>query len=335
MPKFRSGVPATLGYFNIHSSQAVNNLITPFPSWEKNIPGDCDSLQSVIGTEIDRNGVMWVLDGHRASNDLSGLRCPPKLVFLDLDNGGAIMHVYNFPNQICLTDGGFLNDIVIDDAAEIFAYITDNSPIDPGLIVYSLREDKAWKFRDASMFPDISAPNYLLEGSLVDVQAPIDGIALSPFTRKRPRTLFYTPLTGHGLFAISTTILKKENSLKDPKWRGSVQLVGQKLCSTDGMVMDSNGNLYYGLLCLSGVGKWNMFEPFEFSKVIYSNPSKMIWPDGFTIDFEGNLYVLSNYAFRFAGNETLYFTPDVIKFRIHKLRNIGGVNYMYNTFESY
>ncbi|VEN46953.1 unnamed protein product [Callosobruchus maculatus] len=335
MPKFRSGVPATLGYFNILSSEAVNTLITPFPSWEKNTPEDCGSLQSVIGMEIDRYGIMWVLDGHRASNALSGLQCPPKLVLLDLNAGGAVRHVFSFPNEICLTDGGFLNDIVIDDVVEIFAYITDNSPIDPGLIVYSLGKNKAWKFRDATMFPDLSAPNYLLDGSLVDVLAPIDGIALSPFTRKSPRTLYYTSLTGHGLFSISTAILKNENSLKDQKWRGLVKPVGQKLCSTDGMVMDSNGNLYYGLLCLSGVGKWNVFEPFEISEVIYSNPSTMVWPDGFTIDFDGNLYLLSNYAFRFAGNETLYFSPDVIKFRIHKLHDIGGVNYMYNTFERY
>ncbi|CAH1962403.1 unnamed protein product [Acanthoscelides obtectus] len=334
MPKFRSGVPATLGYFHM-SSKSVNTLITPFPNWKKNIPDDCDSFQSVIGTEIDRQGIMWVLDGHRAGNALNGLKCPPKLVLLDLNAEGVVQHVMNFPNEICLSDGGFLNDIVIDDADGTFAYITDNSQIDPGLIVYSRSENKAWKFRDGSMFPEISASNYLLDGSLVDILAPIDGIALSPFTRKKPRTLYFSSLTGYGLFGISTDILKNKDSLKDPTWRRSIQIIGQKVCSTDGMIMDSNGNLYFGLLCLSGVGKWNMFERFGFSRIIYSNPKTMIWPDGFTIDFDGNLYVLSNYAFRFAGNETLFFTPDVIKMRIHKLGGIGAVNYMYNFLEHY
>ncbi|CAH1962406.1 unnamed protein product [Acanthoscelides obtectus] len=334
MPKFRPGVPVTLGSFPLDSPEKVNIPISPFPNWEMNVQDNCRVLQSVLGTEVDRRGTMWVLDGHRANNAVNGIRCPPKLVLLDLNRNGAAVRSYTFPNELCLTDGGFLNDVVIDETGGTFAYITDNSVIDPGVIVYSYRENRAWKLRDGSMFPDVSVAGYIVDGFQMDFLGTVNGIALSPYIESRPRTLFYSSLTGTGVFALSTDILKNEKLSIGDSWREYVRLMGEKEGPSDGMFMDNKGNLYYGILSQYSVGKWNMFEHFDTSEVIYENRETLIWPDGFTMDSQGNLYLVSNQAFRFfVSNDSLQFTPDLVKFRINVLHT-GRKSYMYDLDDS-
>lgn len=58
-------------------------------------------------------------------------------MLLDLNGKGTVLHIYNFPNEIVLRDGGFMNDLVIDESSGGYAYITDNSATDPGIIVFS------------------------------------------------------------------------------------------------------------------------------------------------------------------------------------------------------
>ncbi|CAH1962401.1 unnamed protein product [Acanthoscelides obtectus] len=328
MPKFRTGVPATLGYFPV-MPESTNMLISPFPNWKMNYQGNCWNLQSVLGAEIDRKGIMWVLDGHRSSNMINGIRCPPKLVRLDLNLDGSPVHVFNFPNDVCLRDGGFLNDIVIDDTNGTYAYISDNSVIDPGLVVYSSRDNTAWKLRDGSMFPQVLAAGYIIDGFKMDYFGTVDGLALSPVTGEGPRTLFYSSLTGYSLYCITTDILQNQTLAMLDTWRENVKYVGDKAGSSDGLIMDNAGNLYYTLVSISGVGKWNMFESFDKAKVFYINPKTMVWPDGFTMDSQGNLFLINTYGFRFfASNETLQFTPDMIKFRIHVMHT-GTKSYLY------
>ncbi|KAJ8943936.1 hypothetical protein NQ314_009600 [Rhamnusium bicolor] len=327
MPKFRNGVPVTLAYIPMGISRKKNELLIPFPSWELNDVGSCSNLQSVQSMEIDTNGIMWVLDGVRLSNNVN---CPTKLVFLDLNNNGFVVYSYTFPNEISPQNGGFLNDIVIDDSDGGYAYITDNSNVDPGLIIYSRKKNRAWKIRDRSMFPEPWAANFYVDNVRIENLAPIDGIALSPKpTKGGNRTVFYTALTGFDLFAISTTVLKDEKLCRTDRWRTSVKFVGEKVSQTDGMIMDSRGALYYTLLPLYGVAKWNIWQPLSSSEIVDADKTDMVWPDGFAMDQRGYLYLISNYVFNYINpNTSLRLSPD-IKFRVFKLYT-GTRSYLYN-----
>lgn len=90
------------------------------------------------------------------------------------------MYTHIFPNEVCLPEGAFLNDIVIDETDGTYAYISDASVIDPGLIVFSKKLLKSWKIRDKTMYSDLEASNWLLNGVLMTKLEPIDGISLSP-----------------------------------------------------------------------------------------------------------------------------------------------------------
>ncbi|KAJ8973880.1 hypothetical protein NQ317_011688 [Molorchus minor] len=328
MPKFRKGVPVTLAYFEMDSAQKENELLKPFPSWELNDDRSCINLQSVQSMEIDTAGVMWVLDGVRIKNNV---HCPPKLMFFDLKYNGLLIFTYTFPNEISLQKGGFLNDIVIDESGGGYAYITDNSNIDPGLIVYSRKKNRVWKIRDRSMFPELWAANFIVDKVRVEALAPIDGIALSPkpLDPFANRTVFYTSLTGFDIFALGTEILKNEDLCLSDRWRTHVKFVGEKQGQTDGMMIDSKGNLYYTLLPLYGVGRWNIKEKFGSARIIDINAQEMVWPDGFAMDQKGYLYLISNSAFKYVNPETeLKLTPD-IKFRVFKLAT-STRSYLYN-----
>ncbi|KAK9754722.1 Major royal jelly protein [Popillia japonica] len=187
---------------------------------------NCATLQNVQSMEIDSRGVMWVLDGNRFNNFT---QCPPKLVLLDLKNR------------------------VIDESDGGFAYITENSAHDPGIIIYSRSNNKAWKIRDKSMFAEMEASNFSVDGLINDKLVPVDGIALSPNPNRKneDRLVYYCALSGYQLYAISNRILKNEQFCKTGAWRRFIKAVGKKQGQSDGLAMDHEGNLYYGLLNIS------------------------------------------------------------------------------------
>ncbi|KAK4876671.1 hypothetical protein RN001_009177 [Aquatica leii] len=270
LPRLKTGTPVTLAFIPMNSKAKTNPLLRPFPSWDMNVKKNCSTFQNVQSMEIDRYGVMWVLDGVR-TNTLT--KCPPKIVLLDLKNGGRVLHTYVVPNDVTLHQGGFLNDIVVDESDGGFAYITDNSMQDPGLIIYSRVYNKSWKLRDASMYGEVEASDFVVDGVMSDSLAPIDGIALgpTPLQRKDSRMVYYSALTSYNLYAISTHILKDEEVYKTGEWRREIEYVGQKRSQSDGLVIDNKGNLYYGLLSRYGVGKWNIKKPFGTAKNVEIN----------------------------------------------------------------
>lgn len=240
------------------------------------------------------------------------------------------MHTYDFPNEICLQRGGFLNDIVIDEEDGGYAYITDNGQIDPGLIVYSLKLNNAWKLRDSSMFGDKEGSDFTVAGITYQATIPIDGIALSPTINTvtgRNKLLFYCPMSSYNLYGIPSSVIKNQEAVLSGMWRTSIVFVGRKQGQSDGLAMDNLGNLYYGLLNLNAVGRWNLNENFVNSAIIDIEPQTIIWPDTFTFDNNGHLYLVTNNAGRYFGNTTLTFDRS-IKFRILK-RYVGTNSYLY------
>ncbi|XP_022920917.1 dopaminechrome tautomerase-like [Onthophagus taurus] len=326
LPKLKEGAAVTLGYISQNSRGRKNVLIRPYPTWRMHSGSNCATLQNVQSMEIDSKGVMWILDGNRFNNYT---KCPPKLVLLDLENRGKLLHIFEFSEEISSARGGFLNDIVIDETDGGYAYITEASSNDPGLIVYSRSQDKAWKLRDKTMFAEIEASNFTVDGSYNDQLVPIDGIALSPIpvNKKQDRLVYYCALSAVNLYAISTRILKNEKFCRGSMWRKYVRAVGEKQGQSDGLAIDNEGNLYYGLLDSYGIAKWNIYEPINSTKIIEENNSTIIWPDSFSFDNQGFIYVLTNGIHKFF-NPTVKHDTTSTKFRLMKLYT-GTKSYMY------
>ena len=222
-------------------SLPLSSALSPFPSWEKQKIGDCEAFQFVQSMEIEGDGLMWLPDNGRQFR-VGGSPCSPKLIIMDLKTG-RIVHRYNFPASVVPRSGSFLNDIALNVANkdDKFAYMTDS---DLGrLVVYSLKADKSWLVTHSSMRADLAGATFSFLNPPARLRIPdnnVNGIAVSPSVTGS-KYIYYSPLTSLKLFRLDTSAANTDNtdSLED-----YVVEVATKNSQTDGLAMDSKGNLY-------------------------------------------------------------------------------------------
>ncbi|XP_069685307.1 protein yellow-like isoform X2 [Periplaneta americana] len=320
LPRLRHGVPATLVSIPLATpgtSRSASPPLEPFPSWEMQEVGNCTALQNVQNVEIHSDGYMWVVDSGRVNilSDEPNNRCPPKLVIFDLSAGtsstkydmihkqGSSQSDYNmqspsvrvvqFPSSVVSQDSSLV-DIVLDIEGDGYTYISDASESDPGLIVYSWKENRSWKVRDIRSMR-ASKIRTVINGMHIEVMRNIGGLALSPVSHRGERVLYYSSLSNLLLFSIRTSYLRDEE-LAVGDVSASVKTLGQKESISEGMVMDSRGVLYYGLLQNNAIARWDTNLPFDGNQHKIALDNKFLqWPASFGFDSDrGNLTVITN-----------------------------------------
>lgn len=325
MPRMLDGVPATLATIPVLQTNTAPKL-KPFPSWSDNTIGNCNALQFVQNVEIDRNGIMWILDNGRVGTltPTPDPKCPPSIVLIDMKSGKNEMERIPFPPEIVNPNTTYLNDLVVDNRGDgDYAYITDNSAVDPGIIIFRRSDKKSWKLRDSqSMMSVPEATFFRINGTNVNLPVNIDGIALGPqFKRtddKVDRTVYYSPLSSFNLYAINASVLRNESLAQNNKndLRPYVVDLGTKASQTDGMKMDSTGVLFFGLIGNSTIAEWNSTTDFRTGqRTIARDPTYIQWVDRFTFDDRGNTYVVVNRLFNFVKQQV---SLNEINYRILK-----------------
>ncbi|XP_063701407.1 protein yellow-like [Culicoides brevitarsis] len=342
VPRMLNGVPATLGYIvSPHNNGRTDPEIEPFPSWEMNEEGNCSAFQFVQGIAIDADGVMWVVDSGAVSTLIPERRrhtCPPKIVLLDLKRNGSVISRYEFPTEVASHDGNYLNKIVVDDAEGGFAYITDNSGADPGIVVYSRRQMASWKVRESnSMRAALNAVSFAINNVNLNFSIHIDGIALGPYFAVNndrnnvvlERNVYYSPLSSYHLYSLPATLLRDPNFARaSPRQKyEAVTDYGLKVSQTDGMIMDNQGILYFSLLKEHAIAQWDSFRPFtlENQPIIAKDETHIQWTDGFGFDEEGYLYVVINRLHNFVAGR---LNVNEVNYRILRSK-VGALSYVY------
>lgn len=327
MPRIKKGSPVTLAYVPKvpEDGNYLNPLLTPYPDWMTHTSNDCEkTLQNLQSMEIDNDGIMWIIDGRRI--DKTDHKCPPKIVLLDLNNRGQMVQSYVVPDEVCSHENCFLNDLVLDDADGGYAYITDASFTDPGLIIYSRKQNRAWKVRDDTMFAEEAARNFTAHGILQPGRNNINGIALQQKSKKGGnRLLYYTAQSALAMYSIDTELLLNESLAKTELLHKSIVNVGNKIAQSAGMIVDSAGQLYYGIMTEDAVYRWDTEKPLSTQELIEKNPELMPWPDSYSFDKSGYLYLLASNVDRFAAGK---LTRNDYNFKLLKLFT-GTCSYLY------
>ncbi|KAF9413034.1 hypothetical protein HW555_008648 [Spodoptera exigua] len=333
MPRMLDGVPATLATIPVAPSDTAPKL-RPFPSWSQNTVGDCNALQFVQNIEIDKNGLMWILDNGRVGTLTQNpdAKCPPSLVLIDLKSGKNEMERIPFSPDTVNPNTTYLNDLVVDNRDGDYAYITDNSAVDPGIIVFRRSDKKSWKVRDTQSMSSVAeATLFRINGTSVELPVNIDGIALGPQYRneegKVDRKVYYCPLSSYHLYAINASVLQNESLGQQGKGalRPYVVDLGYKASQTDGMKMDSTGVLFYGLIGNSTIAEWNTTVDFRVGqRTIARDPNYIQWVDRFTFDNKGNVYVVINRLYNFVKN---LVSVNEVNYRILK-SHTGSKSYV-------
>ncbi len=296
-------------------------VLQPYPSEAMNDVDNPKGLKAVLGFEIDRNDVMWILDqGH-----IAGAPSNPgdeKLVLWDIKKDKEIKR-YEFSDKDSDKKCSFLNDIVVDNDSG-FAYITDSgifcNPLHGGLIIYDSKKNVAKRILNQSPYTN-NEPNFFfnIDGRTVLKETPMltgaDGIALSG----DKTSLYWTNLTGNTLYSLPTEKLR-DFAITEADIEKSVVKVSSLPSNTDGMTGDRQNNIYMTALTLNGLMKLDATTG-EINRFVFH--PEMSWPDTLAWGPDKALYIVSNHLNVWVDGDMNFTKPDVPNFRIWRIPAVG------------
>lgn len=312
-------IPATLSKLVKKNGQWK---LQPFPSKQMNDVANPKGLKAVLGFEIDRNDVMWILDqGH-----VAGAPSKPgdeKLVGWNLKTGKEVAR-YEFSDADSDKKCSFLNDVAVDNDAGV-VYISDSGifcdPLKGGIIVYDIKANKARRVLSAPEWVNNENFTFKIHGR--DVLKPkdgkpngmktgADGIALSG----DKKTLYWTNLTGNRLLSLPTALIR-DFSKSEEDIKKAVKVEATLPSNTDGMTADRNNNLYMTALTLNGLMKRDA-KTGEVSTFVTSD--EISWPDTLAWGPGGTLYLVSNHLHLWVDGDMDFDNPKVPNFRIYRMK---------------
>ncbi|MBE7172625.1 MAG: hypothetical protein INR73_18745 [Williamsia sp.] len=257
--------------------------ILPYPneamnSWQPGQPGQ-NKWVCVQSSYYDDAGTLWILDP--AAPMLKTIQGDgAKLVRMNKATR-TVDRTYSFMGIV--PDTAYVNDVRVDVQKQ-FAYLTESKG--GGIIVVDLNSGqmRRWLSTHYSTKSD-PAYKYIIDGKeLMKEGKPAkfnsDGIALTP----DGAWLYYKPLTDDKLYRIKTEYLRDWN-LSDADMGTKVEDLGH-FASTDGMIFDKNGNLYFGDPQNYRLLK---IDP-NLNMTTLIQDERLIWPDSYAIA-DGYLYI--------------------------------------------
>lgn len=312
-------VPATLSKLVKKDGQWK---FQPFPSKEMNDVNNPRGLKAVLGFEIDRNDVMWILDQGHVAGAPSGPG-DEKLVAWDLKTGKEVAR-YEFSEQDSDRKCSFLNDVAVDNDSG-YVYITDSGifcdPLKGGLIVYDIKANKAKRVLSAPEWVNDEAFAFRIHGRDVlkakdgkpnPMRTGADGIALSG----DKKTLYWTNLTGNRLLSLPTDVIRDFSKSED-EVKSAAKVVATLPSNTDGMTADRQNNLYMTGLTLNGIMKRDA-KSGKLSTLVSSDD--ISWPDTLGWGPGGTLYAVSNHLHLWVDGDMDFDKPKVPNFRIYRMK---------------
>lgn len=297
-PRWGDDVPFTV-------AEIKNGTAVPYPDATVNKadnarPGERFlSVQSVVA---DGQGKLWVLDTAAPgfSKPVDG---GAKLVAIDLQSNKIVKTLVLHSDVIL--PATYINDVRFDyrvGKAGV-AYITDSSlsgiggiivvDLDSGKAVRRLTGDRSTS-PEKGFVPVVEGETLLqrhADGTTAPFSVASDGIALSP----DGKTLYYCPLSGRHLFAISTELLR-DPSITEAQLSAAVQDLGEKGAS-DGLESDANGAVYAGDYERNAIRKMDKNGSWQ---TIAHGP-QILWPDTLSVGHDGYLYFTVNQLHRQPG----------------------------------
>lgn len=289
-------------FFNYHPEyhppvkvlEIRNRAVVPFPS----VAFQAHYI-TVLSMRVDQQDRLWLLDF--ANHGMSGV---PRLFGFDLRKQDQLIANHSFPAEVA-GFGSMLNDFQVDPKGEMM-YIADTSMIAsaPGIVVLDLRTLSSRRLLSghASMFGTstfLKVAHESIGFGPLGMKINVDSIALD----RQGRWLYFGALTGHRLYAIGTEAMQAYLVNNNTKaLEGAVKVVCTEKPATDGLSMDSAGNIWMTAIEHSALAiampTANKDGPPIFSVMKAVQSDKYLrWPDGLSFGPEG-LYITSSVLHR-------------------------------------
>ncbi|XP_076623551.1 yellow-e3 [Colletes latitarsis] len=289
VPRFQDGVPVTLGYVTDEQTAAGNPIIAPYPNWDYNAIGSCDSITSVYRMQIDECGRLWVLDTGKLGDKWV---CQPQLLVFSLDTN-QLIHRYRFPrdrykdDSLYVTVAVDIRDAVDRECKDTFAYIADVTGF--ALLVYDYRNSRSWKIVNNLFYPYPPYGTFNIRDDTFDLMDGILGLALGPL-RNGDRILYFHSLASRVEGWVATSVIRNYTLFRDnPEAapRSFVPFKMERSSQSAAEAMDRNGVLFFGLLSDLAIGCWNSNSYPEYgarnNEILVTNPETLQFPSGLKI----------------------------------------------------
>ncbi|KAJ8731639.1 hypothetical protein PYW07_004803 [Mythimna separata] len=300
VPRWKSGVPASLNYINLKDNSTNSPKLIPYPSWAAHsigMDGKPPEIVSPFRVRADRCGRLWVLDNGKMGNlETNVTKYPPSIIVYDLKTDN-LLRKYVFPADQVKEDSGFANIAVEDaDCENTYAYAGDLGK--PAIVVYSWEKNESWRITHHFFHPDPLACDFSVKGFNFSWTDALFGLGLSAPNADNYSTLYFHPMASYDEFAVSTEYLRNqslaEENFKAFKVLGSR---GPNAQSSVSFVDPKTGVLFYSLVNLNAVACWKTSNKEYLMKNqgrIYMNEVTMVYPTDIKVDYNDNLWILSN-----------------------------------------
>ncbi|XP_058462814.1 major royal jelly protein 1-like isoform X2 [Malaya genurostris] len=312
VPRFIEGIPVTLG--TISSQQGVSGpLIEPYPNAAiQSNPENrrCDGIVSVFRTTIDECNRLWIVDTGKIGDRRI---CLPKIVAFDL-RSNQIIHRYEIPADQLVCDVSLLVNILVEvrdppptgACSKTMAYVADVTAF--GLIVYDMSRGKSWRVTNKLMNPNPDYGTFTIADESFDLMDGILTMALSPRVQfpdfsfnsayRGSRTSYSSVLQNdrllffHALASISENAVRTSVLQNNTAWEQDVgamprafRVIGRRTSQSAPEAMDSNGNLFFGLLSQTAIACWDSttnYNPHNF-RIVAQNLETLQFPSGLKV----------------------------------------------------
>ncbi|XP_058062875.1 protein yellow isoform X1 [Anopheles bellator] len=314
VPRWKSGVAASLTYVNVSDEQSPK--LRPYPSWEENeLPTahahsesndeskflkNNASIISTFRVRADECDRLWVMDTGLANILGDAVQyAPPSLVLFDLYTDKLIRRHYF--NSSLLKEDSFFANVIVDtergDCDNAFAYIPDLGSY--AVIVYSFDEDRSWRVKHNFFHFDPLAGDYNIGGVNFQWTDGVFGMAVGKRLQDGSRPVYFHAFSSTKEFMVSNTILKNASYSQSPQAYYDYKLLGDRGPNSQSSAEfydSTTGVIFYTQVNKDGVGCWNTAMPLnaDTQGLVDSDSDALVFPNDLKVDSEGNLWVLSD-----------------------------------------
>jgi len=332
VPRFVTGIPITLGVVSTNGANG-GPLLEAYPeySWQSRAGQNCDGITSVFRVAVDDCRRLWVIDTGRVGDVQS---CQPQILIFNLDTD-ELIHRYKVPYDQIKPGVTLYITPVLDvrdpppsgQCANTMAYIADVNGF--SLLVFDLRNNRSWRVQNKLFYSCPAYGTYTILGDSFDLMDGVFGLALSPRTTYSGpggsgRTLYFHSLASITENAVRLNVLDNSTlwtANADSTPRSFVE-IGTRDTQATAQAMDSNGNLFFGLVNPIAVACWDSNAPYarENMRIVAQNDQTLQFSSGLKVvrnkKGKEELWVLSC-SFQKYMNEKL--NNQVVNFRIQAI----------------
>ena len=234
-------------------------------------------LYGVLGINIDKNGILWLLD-------TSGPERAGRLVAWDTQNERLQRVIYLAKPVI--SDNSFLNDFAIDTKNQAI-YIADTGA--GAIIVVDLNTGQARKVLHSAKQTKAENIDMVIDGQVVKLGGQAARLGVNPITISHDFSfLYFGAMNGTSVYKVATKDLLN-TQLSEQALLASVTRYGDKPIS-DGITIDNAGNVYVTSITDDSIG---VTKP-DGSYLRMVKQDDLSWPDGLSVGPDDYIYATIN-----------------------------------------